>query len=395
MSVRRITINRPLASQAPSGRAWVRRVWLVAIVATVLLAGCAGGGLRHESWPGMISVEGTLYAACLGHIEAINAETGKVYWSFPDAEGEKQQPFYAAPVLAPEVGDHGMLIVAGFTDRTVYGLALGASPAERPDEVWRFEDAGGQYVGSGVVAEDMFLIGNGDGRVYALNIADGSQVWEFATRDRVWATPVVVDDTVYIASLDHHLYAVDLKTGAEQWQLEVEGAIAGTPVYAQGDLWVGDFASKLYQVDLDTQSVSWTFEADNWLWATPLVSGRVLYVADMGGNVYAFDTETRALVWDAPASVGDVVRGRPALAEDGSLLYVPGYEKGQITAIDTATGTVQQSWGMTLPNPGRLPGDLVLDAERLYTMPVLVAECVQAFDPASGELLWSSPEVSE
>ncbi len=40
---------------------------------------------------------------------------------------------------------------------------------------------------------------------------------------------------------------------------------------------------------------------------------------------------------------------------------------------------------MTLPNPGRLPGDLVLDAERLYTMPVLVAECVQAFDPASGE----------
>ncbi len=395
MSVWRITINRPLAQRPPAERAWVRRVWLVVAVATLLLAGCAGGGLRHESWPGMISVGGTLYAANLGHIEAINAETGKVYWSFPDTEGGKQQPFYATPVLVPEVGDHGLLVVAGFTDRTVYGLALGASPAERPDEVWRFEGAGGQYVGSGVVAGDVFLIGNGDGNVYALDVTDGGQVWEFSTRDRVWATPVVVDDTVYIASLDHHLYAVDLKTGVEQWRIEAEGAIAGTPVHVQGSLWMGDFASKLYQVDLDAHTVSWTFEAGDWLWATPLVSGSVLYFADVGGNVYALDAETRSMIWDAPASVGDVVRGRSALSMDGSLLYVPGHEKGQITAIDTTTGTVQQSWGMTLPNPGRLPGDLVIDAERLYTMPVLVTERVQAFDPASGELLWSSPEVSE
>ncbi len=97
MSARRITINRPLASQPPSGRAWVRRVWLVAIVATVLLAGCAGGGLRHESWPGMISVEGTLYAACLGHIDAINAETGKVYWSFRTQRERSSSPSMPRP----------------------------------------------------------------------------------------------------------------------------------------------------------------------------------------------------------------------------------------------------------------------------------------------------------
>jgi outer membrane protein assembly factor BamB len=343
----------------------------------------------------MISADGTLYAANLAHVEAINAETGKVYWSFPATEEGKPQPFYATPVLVPEVGEHGLLVVAGFTDRTVYGLSLGASPAERPDEVWRFQGAGGQYVGSGIVADELFLIGNGDGSVYALNVSDGTEVWEFATRDRVWATPVVVDGVVYIASLDHRLYAVDLRSGAELWHIEVAGAIAATPVYAAGHLWVGDFASKFYQIDMDARAVSWTFTAENWLWATPVLSGSILYVADIGGNVYALNTETLTMAWDAPAVVGDVVRGRPALSADGAQLFVAGYEKGNVVAIDTVTGRVQQSWGMTLANPGRLPGDLVLDDAHLYTMPVLVAERVQAFDPATGELVWSSPEAAE
>ncbi len=395
MRVRRITTPRLVASGGSRRHRLQWQSLLVLLLLVFVLGGCAGGGLRHESWPGMISVDGTLYVANLGHIEALNAETGKVYWSFPAVDEKKQQPFYATPVLVPEVGDYGLLVVACFTDRTVYGLSLGASPAERPDEVWRFDAAGGQYVGTGVVANGLFLIGNGDGKVYALNVSDGTLVWEFATRDRVWATPVVVDGTVYVASLDHHLYAVDLQSGVEQWSLEAEGAIAATPVVAGGHLWVGDFASKLYQVDLDARAVSWTFTASNWLWATPVPSGGTLYVVDMGGTVYALDTETLTMVWDAPALVGDVVRGRPALSSDGSLLYVAGYEKGQVVAIDTASGLVQQSWGMALVDPGRLPGDLVLDDERLYTMPVLVTERVQAFDPASGELLWSSPEALE
>jgi outer membrane protein assembly factor BamB len=299
-------------------------------------------------------------------------------------------------VLVPDAGDNGLLIVAGYKDQTVYGLALGATPKERPDEVWRFEDANGQYVGSGTEADGLFLIGNGDGKVYALDVSDGTKIWEFTTHDRVWATPVVVDGTAYIASLDHCLYAVDLKTGTEQWQVEFGGAVAATPVYdGAGHLWVGDFASQLSRVDLDTGEVSWTYTADSWLWATPLLVGDTLYVADVKGSVYALDVETLEMVWDVPAAVGDVVRARPALSTDGSLLYIAGYEKGQLVAIDTATGKLQQSWGMVQSNPGRLPGDLVSDGNYIYTLPVLVTTRVQAFDPESGELVWSMPEASE
>ena len=247
-------------------------------------------------------------------------------------------------------------------------------------------------MGTGTVASGLFLIGNGDGKVYALNIEDGSKAWEFATDDRVWATPVVVDDTVYVASLDHTLYALELQTGTEQWRVDVDGSVAMTPVLAGRDLWFGDFSSKLYQVDTQSGTISWTFEAENWLWATPVLDGSVLYFADVGGKVYALDIERRELVWDAPVVVDDAVRGRPALNGDGSLLFVAGYEKGAVYAIDTTTGTLRQSWGSPLENPGRLPSDLVTGDQRLYTLPILVSARVQAFSLAAGELIWSSPQ---
>jgi len=361
------------------------------LLALTLLTGCGGGGLRHESWPGLSVVDGTIYAANLERVQAFNAETGKLYWSFPDEGDKNVRPFYSTPVLASEFGVHGLLLIAGFKDQTVYALELAESPAERPDDpLWTFAGAAGQYVGSGVVAGDLFLIGNGDGKVYALRLQDGSLAWSFAAGDRVWATPVVIEDVAYIASLDHHLYAVDLATGEERWRLATAGSISGTPAFIDGYLWVGDFAKTLYQIDLQTRKIAWSFQAENWLWATPVVDGVHLYFADVGGYIYALDTETHTMLWDTPVFVDDTIHGRPVLSADGSSLFVAGYEKGEIYVVDTETGALM-NWGVKQQNPGRLPGDLAADAERLYTMPILVKERIQAFDLETGKIEWTYP----
>ncbi len=365
---------------------------LAVLLLFVVLTGCAGGGLRHESWPGLLVDDGTVYAANLERVQALNAETGKLLWSFPDETDKNQRPFYSTPVIAKEHGDHGLLLIAGYKDKTVYALALGESRAERPDLLWTFAGAGGQYVGSGVVADGKFIIGNGDGYVYALDLDDGTQAWTFRTKDRVWATPVAVEDTLYVASLDHTLYALDVTTGAEKWKLVLGGAVSATPVLVDGALWVGDFTSKLYQIDLVTQQIAWTFDAGDWIWATPVADGNILYFADVGGRVYALNTETRALVWNAPAVIDDVLHSRPALSADGGLLFIAGYEKGVVHALDTETGS-EMNWGVVTRNPGRLPGDLVTDASRLYAMPILVAERVQALDQETGKVLWTYPPV--
>ena len=364
------------------------------LLATVL-TGCAGGA-RHESWPGLLVAGDIIYAANLEHVQAFNTETGKLLWSYPEETQKQQQLFYSTPVLAEGYGDYGLLLVAGYKDQTVYALPLGESPAERPDDpLWTFTQATGQYVGSGVVADGKFIIGNGDGSVYALNLEDGALAWQFSTKDRVWATPVVIEETlyegtIYIASLDHNLYAVDVATGAERWHVQTDGAVSATPVYIDGALWVGDFSSTLYQIDLATEQIAWTTTANDWLWASPIADGTKLYFADVGGYVYALDTETREMLWSTPTEIGDIIHGRPALNADGSLLYVAGYKTGTIHALDTDTGA-EMNWGSVARNPGRLPGDLAADEVNLYTMPILVDERIQAFELATGKITWNYP----
>ncbi len=373
------------------------RRWLIPLGLGMILlfvTGCAGRP-RQESWPGLIVVDDILYAANWDRVSALDAVTGEVYWSYPFEANRRTNHFYATPVYTEEASEHGLLLVAGFTDQAVHALALSADPTQPPELVWLFTRAGGQYVGSGVVAEGLFLIGNGDGRVYALDLEDGAEVWVFRTQDRVWATPLVIEDTVYISSLDHTLYAVDLQTGVERWRVDTQGALASAPAVVDGDLWIGDFARTLYQIDVATQSIVWTYQAQNWLWGTPVMGGSTLYFYDVGGNVYALDLQTRDMLWDEPVNLDEAtLRGRPMLDAEAGILLVPAHESGKIYALDAETG-MEIDWGVIEEDPGKLPSDLVRAHNMVYAMPIEAETRIRALDGASGVPVWVYPPVED
>jgi len=359
------------------------------LLALALLAGCASRRVRQTSWPGLNIVDGVVYAANVEQVQAFEAELGQLLWAYP-AEPDPKAGFYATPVLDEE---RNLLLTAGFNSRIVYALRLGDTPQAQPGLVWTFDGAKGQYVGSGVIYEDLFLIGNGDGTLYAINLDNGVLAWSFdAPEDRIWAKPVVVGDRVYVASLDHSLYAISGEDGAPLWERTLNGAIASTPLVLNDSLWVGDFGNKFYQIDLETGDILWTFEGDNWFWASPVTDGEMIFVADVGGVVYALDPVEKTVLWTY--EIEDVVRGQPALNADNSLLFVPGYEHGILHALDTQEGQ-KMTWGTVPGNPGRLPSDLAVGEDHLYTMPILVVERVQAFDLDSGKLAWQYPAATE
>ena len=97
------------------------------------------------------------------------------------------------------------------------------------------------------MSDGVFVIGNSDKNVYALDVDSGDLKWQFETGHRVWATPLIEGDTVYIGSMDHHLYALRLSNGEELWKFAAPGggAFAGTPALQDGTLYIGTFANRV------------------------------------------------------------------------------------------------------------------------------------------------------
>jgi outer membrane protein assembly factor BamB len=197
------------------------------------------------SWTGLNIGEGRLYAADLTQVRAMNAEDGSVVWAFPeDPEEERRGVFHITPALG-----EGHVIVAsqvppaGFFSQSqdiVWALDRDTGAL-----LWRFDEAAGRYVEGGAIGGGLFVIGNSDGNVYALDLERGTLRWTFQTGHRVWATPLIVSDTVYVGSMDHHLYALRMSDGEVIWDFPAGGAFAAVPALQDDTLYIGAFDDRL------------------------------------------------------------------------------------------------------------------------------------------------------
>jgi outer membrane protein assembly factor BamB len=58
-----------------------------------------------------------------------------------------------------------------------------------------------------VVVGDAVVVGSDDGRLYALKLADGEQIWARELGQAVVSSPAVVDERIIIGSNDGTVYA--------------------------------------------------------------------------------------------------------------------------------------------------------------------------------------------
>lgn len=369
-------------------RTWRRPIALAMLAAVILsVSGCTGG-VRASSWTGLTVVDERLYAADLEQVVALNAADGEPLWAFPeDPKKDGRGAFY----VTPAVGE-GYVIVASY----VPGGGFFSQPrnivwaldVETGNELWHFEDAAGQYVEGGAISGGLFVIGNSDGNIYALDVESGEPRWIFKTGHRVWATPLIVSDIVYIGSMDRYLYALDLSTGEVRWKFHAEGAFAATPALRDDTLYIGAFDDRLYAIDAHTGTERWHFKGENWFWGSPVIYDDTVYATDVSGNVYAVDAESGEQIWHH--DLGAPVRAGPALAEDGSKLFV-GSQNGTLYALNTADGLVLwlgESEGQVLSTP-------VVDGSVVYEMLIYGPHRIRALYVDNGREVWVHPPVVE
>ncbi|MCJ7451940.1 MAG: outer membrane protein assembly factor BamB [Steroidobacteraceae bacterium] len=207
------------------------------------------------------------------------------------------------------------------------------------------ELSAGPGVGSGLV-----VVGTSDGDVVALDAKDGKQRWRARIAGEILAPPLVEGDQVIVRSVEGRLRSLSASTGKEDWMVEdlvprlsLRGT--ATPVAVGGDIVVCGFdTGKVMAVTLAKGEVLWQAQLSTPRGRTELqrlsdvdsavvVSGKDIYAVGFQGRVAMLALDSGQIWWSRDMSS---YRG---LAIDDDQVYVSTSD-GDVVAMRRSDGVV-------------------------------------------------------
>lgn len=300
---------------------------------SLMLVSCVPGGAGPaQGWSGATLYDGIVYVGSMkGEVVAINSSTRNLEWSYTIATpstgmscGRTSTPaaIYGTPAAA------GDLVYIGTYSGKVYALNIA-----RGTERWVYPREGymGAIVGSPLITDDIIYVSSSDGRVYALDTTYGDLKWKSKPlADKLWTSPTIDGNTIYVNTFDGHVYALSTENGSLlPWTFKVEAGFASSPVIYGDTMLLASFDRYLYAVKIGNDTPIWKFPkekpADNWFWAAPVVDKGVVYASCLDGKIYAVDAETGERLWDFDA--GSPIIASPVLVKN---LLVVASESGDV-----------------------------------------------------------------
>lgn len=229
-----------------------------------------------------------------GNLYSLDCKTGKVKWTFI-GNGERKYDFadyhHSSPVL------YKGKIYFGAGDE-IFAID------EKGAKVWSFK-TGGPVHATPAFDNDKLFVGSFDGYVYALNAADGSQLWKFKTvghrffpKGEVQGSPTAFNGQVFVGARDYNVYALDQEKGFSLWNKS----------YPRGWMLVNTVQdSVLYMAGADERfilSLNPTYGRELWRQTTemltfgkPAFTENIIYTGTTIGKLYARNIKTGEKTW--------------------------------------------------------------------------------------------------
>lgn len=260
--------------------------------------------------------DGRLYAG--GTLRARDPATGDEQWS-RDGDG--------GWIATPTVVDGAVYAAAGPDHSTLY--AVDSTDGEN---LWQFE-TGERITTMPAVYESIVYVVDRSDTIYALNADDGDERWSRPLEAGVrTASPVVSDGTVFLGSNDGRILALDLVNGSDVWTRDVGVEHVDTVATANETVFAAGEGGVVVALDATDGSRDWRAPTAASDFGTPAHADEVVYVGDDPSTgsalVYALDAtdgtelwqfDTREVVFgDYPRTgIGD------GLAVVDDVVYVP------------------------------------------------------------------------
>ncbi|MCY4016700.1 MAG: outer membrane protein assembly factor BamB [Gammaproteobacteria bacterium] len=275
----------------------------LALLALLLLPGCSTVNWNPMTWFGDEEVNPP------NELREIDAEASlRRVWSAGIGNGQGDAYFELTPAI------DGERIFAASENGNIQGFDL-----ETGDSLWRarLDDevvTGGVGAGRGLV-----LVGTANAEVIAFNQFTGEELWRGAVTSEVLAPPQTNGDVVVAQTVDGKLIALDAADGSRRWIYEttlpaltlrgtnrpvitpqgsvIAGFSNGTlvSVAAEDGIWRWEERIAIPEGRYDIERV---IDADGDL----RLDGNRVLASSYQGNVMAFDTATGRIVWGMEAS---------------------------------------------------------------------------------------------
>jgi outer membrane protein assembly factor BamB len=168
------------------------------------------------------------------------------------------------------------------------------------------------------------------GKVYSINVSDGSVRWEFSTKGEfIRSAPVIKSGIVYVCAgtnrTESWVYAFDVEDGEKRWQKHLtDASISASPAADSSKLYVVDDKSRVHALDLITGERQWKTRGRRnavprqTVDQSPVVTDSHLYYVTGNQSIMAVSTASGDRHWRKEIQLD--VQTSPSLTPEGVIL---------------------------------------------------------------------------
>lgn len=268
--------------------------------------------------------------------------------------------------------------------------------------IWEYNT--GYTIGSSAVINDSTVyVTDVSGKMYSLNLNDGSLKWSFQSNNAIYSTPAVQNNNIVFGSADSSVYSLNPENGEVNWKLKTNAAVLGCPIIENDIVYIGGSDRTFRAIDLPTGDIIWEYSNLNGFVETKPVfyDGKILFGA-WDEYFYCLDANTGKLIWKWKGNLPGIFYSPAAcwpVASDDIVFFAAPDRK--LTAINIDSGIemwrtgkykVRETVGLSEDGKmlfARTMNDTILAlpvSEKLLN-PIWITNCGFGYDISSAQIV--------
>ncbi len=200
------------------------------------------------------------------------SSSGKKIW-----ETHTRVPTRSSPALVND------LFIFGNDDGEI--IALNSSTG---DSVY-VSKIGGHFFSGLTISDSVIYVGNENGLVYALNAEDGEIIWQFDTGARIKMEPSTDAQNIYIGNLNGNFYSINKLTGIENWRTDFNGILNTTSLVTENLIILPDVLYEIHFLDKQSGNIVKSIPLDGRAKLSPVIHKNILFIGYDDGVIRAYE----------------------------------------------------------------------------------------------------------